>query len=199
MSTPSTPSTISPFPHGGASLSLSCNESNLFLEEPLCNQRNSWLPAEPDLPTILNTHRDPLRALAQAEMPAIVFRQVYNPAHCPKLLQRFTDWGLMRDPKTTTADQRNRIDIGTSLGNRGHNKERFLDHAMATHDLFRFLFTGFDDPVHCMYNALQQLAGDKTVKVAQEPDGRQYGPAIFRIHYDSHAYKPHIDHVTLQQ
>ncbi len=158
-----------------------------------------WLPAEPDLPTILNTYSDPLRALANAEMPAIVLRQAYNPEHCPQLLQRFLDWGLMRDPKTTTADQRNRIDIGTSLGNRGHDQECFLTHAVATHDLFRMLFTGFDDPVKTMYHALQQLAGNKVVKTAQEPDGRQYGPAIFRIHYDSHAYKPHIDHVTLRE
>lgn len=158
-----------------------------------------WSPAEPDLTSILNTYPDPLRALANAEMPAIVLRQAYNPAQCAHLLQRFTDWGLMRDPKATTADQRNRIDIGTSLGNRGHDKERFLNHAVATHELFRYLFSGFDDPVQCMYDALQELARDKTVKVAQEPDGRQYGPAIFRIHYDSHAYKPHIDHVTLRE
>ena len=159
----------------------------------------SWLPATPDLTTVRNTHPDPLRALAHAEMPAIVLRQAYNSADCPKLLQRFLDWGLMRDPKAATADQRNRIDIGTSLGNRGHDQERFLTHAVATHELFRVLFDGFDDPVKTIYDALQQLAGDKTVKTAQEPDGRQYGPAIFRIHYDSHAYKPHIDHVTLRE
>ena len=159
----------------------------------------SWTPAKPDLQTILASYADPLRALAKAEMPAIVLRQAYNPDQCPQLLQRFMDWGLMRDPQVTTADKRTRIDIGTSLGNRGHDQERFLAHATATHELFHALFTGFDDPVQTMYDALQQLAGDKTVKVAQEPDGRQYGPAIFRIHYESHSYKPHIDHVTLRE
>lgn len=159
----------------------------------------SWTPAEPNLQAVRHAFPDPLRALAHAEMPAIVLRQIYDPAQCPRLLQRFTDWGLMRDPKATTADQRNRIDIGTSLGNRGHDQERFLTHAEATRELFGSLFAGFDDPVQTMYNALQQLAVDKTVKVAQEADGRQYGPAIFRIHYDSHAYKPHIDHVTLRE
>ncbi len=159
----------------------------------------TWLPAAPDLTAILGAYPDPLRALAHADMPAILLRQAYNPDHCPQLLQRFLDWGLMRDPKATTADQRNRIDIGTSLGNRGQDQDRFLTHAVATHDLFQSLFRGFDDPVKTMYDALQQLAGDKTVKTAQEPDGRQYGPAIFRIHYDSHAYKPHIDHVTLRE
>jgi len=159
----------------------------------------AWLPAEPDLSSVLATFSDPLRALAQAEMPAIVLRQAYDPAHCPQLLQRFMDWGLTRDPTIATADQRNRIDIGTSLGNKGHDQARFLAHAAATRDLFRCLFAGLHDPVPSMYRALQQLAGNKTVAIAQEPDGRQYGPAIFRIHYDSHAYKPHIDHVTLRE
>ena len=68
-----------------------------------------WSPAEPDLQAVLAAHPDPLRALAGAEMPAIVLRQAYDPAQCMPLLQRFTDWGLMRDPKATTADQRNRI------------------------------------------------------------------------------------------
>ena len=33
------------------------------------------------------------------------------------------------------------------------------------------------------------------VKVAREPDGSRYGPAIFRVHYETHSYKPHIDHI----
>ncbi len=159
----------------------------------------SWLPASPDLATVVAHYPDPLSALARAEIPAIVLRRAYNPEHCPLLLQRFQDWGLMRDPKKMTADQRNRIDIGTSLGNRGHDKERFLAHAAATHDLYRSLFAGLSDPVATIYAALRGLAVGKTVMVAQEPDGRQYGPAIFRIHYESHAYKPHIDHVSLRE
>ena len=159
-----------------------------------------WTPAEPDLQHVLTAYPDPLHALAQAAMPAIVLCQAYNPAHCQPLLQRFMDWGLMRDPKASaSADKRTRIDIGTSLGNRGHDQANFLRHAVATHELFRALFTGFDDPVKTLYSALSGLAGGKTVKVAQEPDGRQYGPAIFRIHYESHSYKPHIDHVTLRE
>lgn len=159
-----------------------------------------WLPAEPDLASTLAAYPDPLRALAQAAMPAIVLRQAYNPAHCQPLLQRFIDWGLIRDPKAgASMDKRTRIDIGTSLGNRGHEQEHFLRHAAATHELFQVLFTGVDDPVQTLYAALGQLAIGKRVMVAQESDGRQYGPAIFRIHYESHAYKPHIDHVTLRE
>ena len=50
-----------------------------------------------------------------------------------------------------------------------------------------------------LYRQLQALAGDKRVKTAREPDGRLYGPAIFRVHYDSHAYRPHFDHVVLRE
>ncbi len=161
---------------------------------------HTWTPAEPNLDTVLDSHADPLRALARAEIPAIVLRQSYNAADCARLLQRFEDWGLMRKPTdSASADKRARIDIGTSLGNRGHNKEDFLRHAQATHELFSFLFTGLDNPVSTLYDALQQLVVDKVVMTAREPDGRQYGPAIFRIHYESHAYKPHIDHVTLRE
>jgi hypothetical protein len=80
----------------------------------------NWLPAEPDLPTVLACYPDPVAALAAAEIPAIVLRQVYDPAMGAGLIQRFLRWGLMRDPTVlNAADGRKRIDIGTSLGNRG--------------------------------------------------------------------------------
>lgn len=159
-----------------------------------------WLPAEPDLPSVLAGHSDPLRTLASAEIPAIVLRQVYDPGQCASLIRRFLRWGLMRDPIAfNAADGRKRIDIGTSLGNRGHDKEAFLDHAEGTHELFPHLFSGFTDPVQTLYDALQALAPGKQVKTAREPDGRLYGPAIFRIHYESHSYPPHIDSVKLRE
>jgi hypothetical protein len=159
-----------------------------------------WLPAEPDLPSILVAYPDPVRALADAEIPAIVLRQAYDPAQCAGLNRRFLRWGFMRDPiALNTADGRKRIDIGTSLGNRGHDKENFLDHAEGTHELFPHLFTGFTNPVQTLYDALQALAPGKQVKTAREPDGRLYGPAIFRIHYESHSYPPHIDSVKLRE
>lgn len=166
---------------------------------------NSWPAAEPNTESVIEQYADPLLSLAKAEIPAIMLRQAYHPDQCAKLLQRFKDWGLMRDPAAkASADQRNRIDIGSSLNNRGDDKDGFLNHAAATHELFNVLFTGLDDPIKTMYDALSQLAkgkagAGKEVKVAQEPDGRQYGPAIFRIHYESHSYKPHIDHVSLRE
>ena len=161
---------------------------------------SAWLPAEPDQATILAQYPNPIQALAEAKIPAIMLRQAYDPAQCAALVKRFTQWGLMRNPNDpNSADQRARIDIGTSLGNRGGDKEAFLDHAVATHELFAHLFDGFDNPVTTLYNALAAMAPGKAVQTAREADGRLYGPAIFRIHYTTHSYIPHIDSVRLRE
>ena len=162
----------------------------------------NWQPVEPDLETILDNFSDPLRTLSQAEVPAIIFRQIYNPDQFPDLIDRLTNMGLMRpygNNNENQLDRRTRIDIGTSLGNRGNNKELFFQHAAATHFLFNFLFEGFSNPIDVFYRTLSDLSVEKQVEVASEPDGQLYGPAIFRIHYANHAYKPHIDHVTLRE
>ena len=160
----------------------------------------TWTPAGPDLPGVFAQHADPLRALAETEIPAIVLRQVFNPAHCQGLIQRFINWGLIRDPNdTNSTDKRNRIDIGTSLGNRGADQAGFLQHAVYTHKLFEHLFDDFDNPVQTLYATLAALGVSKEVKTAQEPDGRRYGPAIFRTHYTNHRYPPHIDSVRLRE
>lgn len=159
-----------------------------------------WPPAESDLPSTLAQYPNPIQALADAEIPAVVLRQAYDPAQCAALVKRFVQWGLMRNPNdVNSADKRTRIDIGTSLGNRGNDKEDFLSHAVGTHELFPHLFAGFTDPVKTMYDALSALAPGKEVKTAREPDGRLYGPAIFRIHYTTHSYIPHIDSVRLRE
>ncbi len=159
-----------------------------------------WIPAEPDLQTVFAQQADPLRALAEAQIPAIVLRQAYDPAHAQGLIQRFINWGMIRDPNDTkSADQRMRIDIGTSLGNRGHDQEAFLQHAVGTHQLFEHLFDGFANPVQTIYDNLAALGIGKETKTAYEPDGRRYGPAIFRTHYTSHRYPPHLDSVRLRE
>lgn len=157
-----------------------------------------WMPAEPDLKTVLTNWSDPLHALSKANIPAIILRRFYNPSHCTNLIRRFIELDLMKDPKTS-ALQGSRIDIGTSLGQCGNDREAFFKHSDSTHNLFSHLFDGFDNPVKSLYLALSKLAPKKEVKVACEPDGHLYGPAIFRIHYSSHAYSPHIDHVTLRE
>jgi len=161
----------------------------------------NWRPAEPDVRTIRSHYPDPLRTLAQADIPAIILRGAYPASDCAGLIRRFIDRGLMPDPADPllAAEGRKRIDIGTSLGNRGGDKEAFLQHAAGTNELFATLFDGFKNPVQTMYDALSALAVDKTVTGAREPDGRRYGPAIFRIHYGDHAYAPHFDHVGLRE
>jgi hypothetical protein len=164
------------------------------------NAQTNWLPAEPDLETICKTYSDPIYALSQAEVPAIILRNAYSPAQCHGLINRFTNMGLMRDEADiNSADKRTRIDIGTSLGNRGVDKAKFLAHAKATEHLFKFLFDGFDNPVDLIYDSLTALSPGKEVKVAREQDGSRYGPAIFRVHYETHSYKPHIDHVKYRE
>lgn len=164
-------------------------------------EHSDWSAVEPDLNTVTQRYANPIHALAQAESPAFVLRQAYDPLHCRGLIRRFIDLGLMRDAAEprSAADTRPRIDIGTSLGNRGSDRERFLEHAQSTHFLFDFLFREFDDPVRCIYDALAALCPGKEVKTAYEADGRRYGPAIFRIHYEGQRYKPHIDHVVLRE
>jgi len=159
-----------------------------------------WRMAGPDQESVSIAYADPLAALARAEMPAIVLRQVYDSDHCRALVRRFVERGLMRDPLANDPDDsRTRIDIGTSLGNKGGDIEDFLAHAAETRALFSTLFDELQDPVQTIYDHLQVLAQDKEVKTAREPDGRLYGPAIFRVHYDGHAYRPHIDHVVLRE
>ena len=160
----------------------------------------NWTPAAPDMDSVRAQYEDPLRALSEAEIPAIILRRAYDPSHCSSLIERFIEKGLMRDPAAAAPqDARTRIDIGTSLGNKGGDKEDFLCHSAETHALFAHLFDGCDDPVEMIYDNLSGLAAGKEVLVAREPDGRLYGPAIFRVHYTSHSYRPHIDHVTLRE
>ena len=47
-----------------------------------------------------------------------------------------------------------------------------------------------------MYDALSQLAPSKEVKTAREPDGRLYGPAIFRVYHRETGHGPHYDSVA---
>ena len=159
-----------------------------------------WVSVEGNVKTITDQFEQPLGSLSGAEIPALVLRRAYRPEQCPDLVRRFIERGLMRDPEAPVPpDSTTRTDIGTSLGNYGDDPDAFFEHAAGTNTLFANLFEGFDNPVAAIYQTLAALAAHKTIKTAREPDGRLYGQAIFRVHYESHAYRPHFDHVTLRE
>ena len=155
-----------------------------------------WQPFEADLDQILARYPQPLEALAQRQIPALVLRNAYPSEHATGLMQRFAERGYFsRD----TVDQESQLsggsylDLGTSMGRTGADPDAFFAHAARTHQLFSHLFDGFADPVATMYTALQKLAPDKEVHTACEPDGRRYGPAIFRIYHGDEGHRAHYD------
>lgn len=95
----------------------------------------------------------------------------------------------------SSQSRRRRIDIGTSLGNFGDDRDDFLKRSAETHRLFDDLFSDRSNPIQVIYDHLRQIAPARRVVTAYEPDGRQYGPAIFRIHYGGYTYAPHYDSV----
>lgn len=191
-----------------------------------------WASVEPDLPAVLEDWPQPLAALADMRVAAIVLRRVLTGDACAALVRRFLDRGLMYDPAARTIDEkflaasvkegglhrisdptfamlggsdpgsrRRRIDVGTSLGNLGNRPDDFFAHARQTHELFATLFDGLANPIEVLYARLGALADaeQKRVTTAREPDGRLYGPAIFRIHYGGYTYGPHYDSVRYRE
>ena len=207
--------------------------------QPLQNPAK-WEPIDVDaanVDAIFASESDPLGAVAEGRVPAVIIRGAFSARQCSSIIQMFIERGLMRDPKVSPADAEdysvtadrvagygngtaNRIDIGSSLVNwtrgalaketpstRGGtaendsaNREAFLAHSSKTKQLFGDIFPDPDNnPLRAFFGSMQSLAtpAGKQVKVAYEPDGREYGPCIFRVHYDSWAYAPHINHIRL--
>ena len=160
----------------------------------------NWTPLEASsIDQILAQYPKPLDALLQRQPPALVLRKAYNRDHCAGLMQRFAERGYFDRATVGVESQLSGgpyLDLGTSLGRLGSTPERFFSHAAATHQLFAHLFEDFDDPVQTIYSALQRLAPDKQVCNAREPDGRRYGPAIFRIYHAQEGHKAHYDSVA---
>ncbi len=152
----------------------------------------TWSPVEGDLQTILASHPRPLEELLSGEVPAFIMRGAYDSDHAAALVRRFYDRGLLFDPRTRD-EKIGRVDIGTSMGGRGSDQEAFFAHAEQTHELFETFFDGYDDPVELIYDTLTALAVDKRAVVGHEPDGRRYGPAIFRTYYEGRGHGPHLD------
>ncbi len=165
-------------------------------------ENRRWEPLGPDVESILAEERDPLLALSEGRIPAIICRQAYSPAHCQGLIDRFIDRGLMRDPNDPEAAAGITVRGSTSgraWPTRGPTRRPFWSTRPVRMPCTGSCLKGYGDPVKLLYGVLDTLAGEKRVMTAREPDGRQYGPAIFRIHYGGHTYKPHIDHVTLRE
>ncbi|MEX0700952.1 MAG: hypothetical protein WD069_02540 [Planctomycetales bacterium] len=177
----------------------------------------AWPILAPDVDSILAAEADPIGAVARGEVAALVVRQAFPAAECERLVRFLVGEGLLFDrddprieakaiPSALTnrlsqkglnpqESQRRRIDIGSSLGYLGDDKERFLAHSAETHALFDRLFADRPDPIRTIYDHLRRLAPGKHVVTAYEPDGREYGPAIFRAHYGGYTYGPHFDSV----
>ena len=186
----------------------------------------NWSVSEPDLESIFNDHASPLDALAAGDVPALVLRQAFSPAACARLVDKMIDTQLLYDPhqpipekfaevaipegyfregkegrvwQNATASGRTRIDIGSSLGYRGSNRDDFFAHADETREIFQSLFAPDENPVDLLYSSLSALSRGKQAVTAYEPDGRQYGPAIIRAHYGGYEYAPHFDSVRLRE
>lgn len=155
-----------------------------------------WTPLEADAETIRRQFPQPLAALAASEVPAFVLREAYPAADCTRLMERFDARGYFNRDTVGQESQLSGgpyLDLGTSLGRMGADRDELFAHADRTRELFPRLFAGLTDPVETIYRHLTLLAGGKTVKTAEEPDGRRYGPAIFRIYHGQEGHKPHID------
>ena len=160
---------------------------------------SNWQPFDAPLDQILQRYPQPLQTLANRQVPALVVRNAYKTEHCVGLMQRFAQRGYFDRDTVGVESQLSGgpyLDLGTSLGRVGGDPEAFFAHAERTHALFAQLFDGFDNPVEMMYAALATLAPNKTVRTAYEPDGRRYGPAIFRIYHGSEGHRAHFDSVA---
>lgn len=129
-----------------------------------------WTPLQPHAGAILDACPQPLQALAQARVPALILRGVLPQAACQALVERLMAEDQLPDPDRPMSDAlrdqaipegyyregrnpanryawqsaadsgRARIDVGTSLGYRGSDPAGFFAHSLQTHALFARLF-----------------------------------------------------------
>ena len=158
-------------------------------------QPETWQPAEPDVESIREQYAQPFEALAEGETPALILRNAVGPEDCAAVLQRLRERDVIRPPgKPGSFDY-----VGTSLGMMGANPDEFFADAKRTHALYATLFEGIFDPIKWTYETLNRLAVGHRVAVAQEPDGRRYGPGIFRYYPPGRGHFPHFDSVRLRE
>lgn len=189
---------------------------------------SNWEIVEPDIATALNRFARPLEALASAEIPALVIRGAWSTEACQRLVDRLITEDLLFDPFQPVPDKfieqsipegyyregkstvpnyawnskvgtgRIRIDVGSSLGYRGSDREAFFEHARQSNETLSRAFRD-ENPLDLLYEKLAELSIDKSVCTAVEPDGREYGAGIIRAHYGGYTYRPHFDSVRLRE
>ena len=159
---------------------------------------HEWTPAEGSPQEILKKYPKPLNALVSGEVPAIVLRQAFNPDHCAGLVERLYERGLAYEPHQDE-DSKRPVYVGPAFVRYNADPEKFFGYAADTHELFKTLFNEYDDPVKTFYKMLSCLAPDKRVMTAREPDGRLYGPAVFRTYYAGIGHGPHFDSIAKRQ
>ncbi len=158
----------------------------------------TWTPLEADTATIARQYPEPLMALAEGVVPAFVLRGAYPEKDCRALMERFDALGYFRRETVGVESQLSGgsyLDLGTSLGRMGADREAFFEHAERTHELFPRLFEGLADPVAAIYRNLSALAVGKQIRNAVSTDERPYGPAIFRVYQSEEGHRPHYDSV----
>lgn len=162
---------------------------------------HAWTPAEGSPQEILKKYPDPLNALVSGEVPAIALRQAFNPDHCAGLIKRLYERGLVYDPRPTEDNEASNrpVYVGPAFVRHSADPDQLFAYAADTHELFQTLFNGYDNPVKTFYEMLACLAPGKQVMTAREPDGRLYGPAVFRAYYADRGHGPHFDSVAKRQ
>lgn len=153
-----------------------------------------WAPLEGSVSDILAQLPLPFPALATGAVPAVIVRGGFPEEACRDVVRRlYHDAGIEERPDGAYDA------VGTSLVNRGADRDAFFRSAAETRALFARVFEGVPHPVDYLYRTLQALAPDRTVKVAQEPDGSVYGPGIFRLYPAGKGHVPHFDSIRLRE
>ena len=93
---------------------------------------DTWQPLEADPETINRRFPQPLVALANGTVPALVLRGVYPSSDCTCLMERFSERGYFSQNTVGVESQLSGgpyLDLGTSLGRMGADRHEFFAHA----------------------------------------------------------------------